>query len=76
MSQKRSARSKSSKNAFWKLTLIMGALLIVVAGIGTYYYDQGVRKQNIAYEKQLDFKHNEVVNNIKRIGGVNDFEMI
>ncbi len=54
MSQKRSARSKSSKKAFWKLTLIMGALLIVVAGIGTYYYDQGVRKQNIAYEKQVN----------------------
>lgn len=54
MSQKRSARSKNSKKAFWKLTLIMGVLLIVVAGIGTYYYDQGVRKQNIAYEKQVN----------------------
>ena len=36
----------------------------------------GCKWQNIAYEKQLDFKHNEVVNNIKRIGGVNDFEII
>ncbi|WP_374443857.1 23S rRNA (uracil(1939)-C(5))-methyltransferase RlmD [Epilithonimonas sp.] len=36
----------------------------------------GCKWQNIAYEKQLDFKHNEVVNNIKRIGGVSDFEII
>lgn len=36
----------------------------------------GCKWQNIAYEKQLDFKHNEVVNNIRRIGGVSDFEII
>ncbi|WP_312195908.1 23S rRNA (uracil(1939)-C(5))-methyltransferase RlmD [Epilithonimonas vandammei] len=36
----------------------------------------GCKWQNIAYEKQLDFKHSEVVNNIKRIGGVSDFETI
>lgn len=36
----------------------------------------GCKWQNIAYEKQLDFKHNEVVNNIKRIGGFQDFEAI
>lgn len=36
----------------------------------------GCKWQNIAYEKQLDFKHNEVVNNIKRIGGVADFEVM
>jgi 23S rRNA (uracil1939-C5)-methyltransferase len=34
----------------------------------------GCKWQNIAYEKQFDFKHSEVVNNIKRIGGVSDFE--
>ena len=36
----------------------------------------GCKWQNIAYEKQLDFKHNEVVNNIKRIGGFPEFEEI
>ena len=36
----------------------------------------GSKWQNIAYEKQLDFKHSEVVNNLKRIGGVSDFETI
>jgi len=36
----------------------------------------GCKWQNIAYEKQLDFKHNEVVNNITRIGGVSGFEII
>ncbi len=36
----------------------------------------GCKWQNIAYEKQLDFKHSEVVNNIKRIGGFQEFEEI
>ncbi len=36
----------------------------------------GCKWQNIAYEKQLEFKHNEVVNNITRIGGVSGFETI
>lgn len=36
----------------------------------------GCKWQNIAYEKQLDFKHNEVVNNITRIGGVSGFDII
>lgn len=36
----------------------------------------GCKWQNIAYEKQLDFKHNEVVNNIIRIGGVSGFDII
>lgn len=34
----------------------------------------GCKWQNLAYEKQLDFKHDEVFNNIKRIGGFEDFE--
>lgn len=36
----------------------------------------GCKWQNIAYGKQLDFKHNEVVNNITRIGGVSGFDII
>lgn len=36
----------------------------------------GCKWQNIAYDKQLEFKHNEVVNNITRIGGVSGFETI
>ncbi|WP_333853352.1 23S rRNA (uracil(1939)-C(5))-methyltransferase RlmD [Epilithonimonas sp.] len=36
----------------------------------------GCKWQNIAYEKQLDFKHSEVVNNITRIGGVSGFDII
>jgi len=36
----------------------------------------GCKWQNIAYEKQLEFKHNEVVNNITRIGGVSGFDII
>ena len=36
----------------------------------------GCKWQNIDYSKQLDFKHNEVVNNIKRIGGFQEFEEV
>lgn len=36
----------------------------------------GCKWQNLSYEKQLDFKHNEVVNNIRRIGGISDFKII
>ena len=36
----------------------------------------GCKWQNMSYEKQLEFKQNEVVNNIKRIGGIEDFESI
>ncbi len=52
--KQRRLKSKGAKKAFWKLTLLIGALLIMVAGVGTYYYDQGVQKQKIAYEKQVD----------------------
>lgn len=34
----------------------------------------GCKWQNMSYEKQLEFKQDEVVNNIKRIGGIEDFE--
>ena len=33
----------------------------------------GCKWQNMSYEKQLEFKQNEVLNNIKRIGGIEDF---
>lgn len=56
--KQRRLKSKGAKKAFWKLTLLIGALLIVVAGVGTYYYDQGVQKQKIAYEKQVDEARN------------------
>lgn len=36
----------------------------------------GCKWQNMSYEKQLDFKQEEVYNNIKRIGGIDDFETI
>ena len=36
----------------------------------------GCKWQNMSYEKQLEFKQNEVLNNIKRIGGIEDFECI
>ena len=36
----------------------------------------GCKWQNLAYEKQLDFKNDEVYNNIKRIGGIEDFESL
>ena len=36
----------------------------------------GCKWQNMSYEKQLDFKQEEVYNNIKRIGGIEDFETI
>lgn len=34
----------------------------------------GCKWQNLSYEKQLDIKQDEVYNNIKRIGGCEDFE--
>ena len=36
----------------------------------------GCKWQNMGYEKQLEFKQNEVLNNIKRIGGIEDVECI
>ncbi|MDR6129476.1 tRNA/tmRNA/rRNA uracil-C5-methylase (TrmA/RlmC/RlmD family) [Chryseobacterium sp. SORGH_AS1175] len=36
----------------------------------------GCKWQNMSYEKQLDFKQAEVYNNIKRIGGIDDFETV
>ena len=34
----------------------------------------GCKWQNLAYEKQLEFKQDEVYNHIKRIAGIEDFE--
>lgn len=36
----------------------------------------GCKWQNLSYEKQLEFKNDEVFNNIKRIGGIEDFESL
>ena len=36
----------------------------------------GCKWQNLSYEKQLDFKNDEVYNNIKRIGGIDNFESL
>lgn len=36
----------------------------------------GCKWQNMSYEKQLDFKQEEVYNNIKRIGGIDNFETV
>lgn len=36
----------------------------------------GCKWQNMSYAKQLFFKQDEVVNNIKRIGGVDGFELL
>lgn len=36
----------------------------------------GCKWQNLSYEKQLDFKQDEVYNHIKRIGGMDDFETL
>lgn len=36
----------------------------------------GCKWQNMSYEKQLDFKQEEVYNNIKRIGGIEHFETV
>lgn len=34
----------------------------------------GCKWQNLSYEQQLQFKQDEVLNNIRRIGGIEDFE--
>lgn len=36
----------------------------------------GCKWQNLSYNKQLDFKQNEVLNNLKRIGGIADFKAL
>lgn len=36
----------------------------------------GCKWQNLDYEKQLYYKHEEVINNIKKIGGIYDFEAL
>ena len=36
----------------------------------------GCKWQNLSYEKQLEFKQDEVYNHIKRIGGIDDFEVM
>lgn len=35
----------------------------------------GCKWQNLAYDKQLEYKQDEVLNNIRRIGGIDDFEI-
>lgn len=36
----------------------------------------GCKWQNLSYEKQLEFKQDEVLNNIRRIGGIENFETL
>ncbi|WKS95720.1 23S rRNA (uracil(1939)-C(5))-methyltransferase RlmD [Riemerella columbina] len=36
----------------------------------------GCKWQNLSYSKQLEFKQNEVLNNLKRIGGIENFETL
>ncbi|OBS13886.1 23S rRNA (uracil-5-)-methyltransferase RumA [Elizabethkingia miricola] len=36
----------------------------------------GCKWQNLSYEKQLEFKEGEVLNNIRRIGGIDGFEAL
>lgn len=36
----------------------------------------GCKWQNLSYDKQLEFKQDEVVNNIRRIGGIEHFESL
>ncbi|WP_407503185.1 23S rRNA (uracil(1939)-C(5))-methyltransferase RlmD [Elizabethkingia miricola] len=36
----------------------------------------GCKWQNLSYEKQLEFKEDEVLNNIRRIGGIDGFEAL
>lgn len=36
----------------------------------------GCKWQNLSYEKQLDFKQDEVLNNIRRIGGIDGFDTL
>jgi len=36
----------------------------------------GCKWQNLSYEKQLEFKQTEVENNIRRIGGIDDFQTL
>lgn len=36
----------------------------------------GCKWQNLSYDKQLDFKQNEVLNNLKRIGGIDNFKAL
>lgn len=36
----------------------------------------GCKWQNLSYEKQLEFKQDEVVNNLYRIGGLEDFQIL
>ena len=36
----------------------------------------GCKWQNLTYEKQLEFKNDEVYNNIRRIGGIENFESL
>lgn len=36
----------------------------------------GCKWQNLSYEKQLEFKQDEVVNNLKRIGGIDNFKIL
>lgn len=36
----------------------------------------GCKWQNMSYKKQIEFKQDEVLNNIKRIGGIDNFESL
>ena len=73
------ARVKKSKSKYYEaeaLEIVQTSPDRVLAQCKHFGVCGGCKWQNLSYEKQLEFKHNEVVNNIRRIGGVDDFEIL
>jgi len=73
------ARVKKSKSKYFEaeaLEILEKSPFRVEAKCIHFGVCGGCKWQNLSYEKQLDFKQEEVVNNIRRIGGIDSFETL
>lgn len=73
------ARVKKAKSNYYEaeaITIIEPSPYRVEAKCIHFGVCGGCKWQNLSYEKQLEFKQTEVENNIRRIGGIDDFQTL
>ena len=73
------ARVKKAKSNYYEaeaIAIIEPSPYRVVAKCIHFGVCGGCKWQNLSYEKQLEFKQTEVENNIRRIGGIDDFQTL
>lgn len=73
------ARVKKSRSKYYEaeaLEIVRPSAFRVAPRCVHFGVCGGCKWQNLSYEKQLEFKQNEVENNIRRIGGIETFETL